>query len=79
VFVKIHLLQIQNDCADGSLKEYKSLTRKDVDGILERVFPNTLTDSQKKTKANHLLSKLRKDGKIINIGNTAKPTWILKK
>ena len=61
-----------------SLKEYKSLTRKEVDGILGKVFPDTLTDRQKKTKANHLLSKLSKDGKITNTGNTAKPLWTLK-
>ena len=61
-----------------SLKEYKSLTRKEVDGILGKVFPDTLTDRQKKTKANHLLSKLSKDGKITNTGNTVKPLWTLK-
>ena len=62
-----------------SLKEYESLTRKEIDGILEKVLPENLSPEQKKSKVNHLLTKLRMDGKIQNTGCAVKPVWVLKK
>lgn len=63
---------------DG-IKSYKSLTRKDIDSMLDKVLPDMYTEQQKKTKVNHLLTKLRKDGKISNVGTVAKPIWVLNK
>ena len=58
-----------------SLQRYKCLTRKDINGILYDVLPTNLTEKQKNTKVNHLLSHMRKTGKIFNAGTTAKPKW----
>lgn len=62
-----------------SLKKYKSLTRKEIDGILFDILPAGLSEKQKKTKVNHLLTKLRTDGKIYNAGSLVKSSWKLVK
>ena len=36
-----------------------------------------MTDKQRKTKVNHLLTELRKNQKIVNVGSDAKPKWVL--
>jgi len=62
-----------------SLKKFESLTRKEIDGILRDILPDGLSEQQKKTKANHLLTKLRTDGKIYNAGSVVAPSWKLVK
>lgn len=59
-----------------SIDEYGSLFRSDIDGILENILPTNLTNAQKKTKVNHLLSKLKKDGVITNVGSSSKSKWM---
>jgi len=61
------------------LKAYKTLTRKEIDGMLEDVLPKTFTKEQKKNKVNYLLSGLRKKGKITNVGCKTKSQWKLVK
>ena len=62
-----------------SLKKFESLTRKEIDGILCDILPVGLSEQQKKTKANHLLTKLRTEGKIYNAGSVVAPSWKLVK
>ncbi len=61
-----------------AIKEHKELNRKEVDELLWSKLPDWMTDKQKKTKVNHLLSELRKNNIIFNNGTFPKPRWILK-
>ena len=60
-----------------SIKEHGSLERQDVDDLLWNKLPEWMTDKQKKTKVNHLLSELRRDEKIENHGSYSKSLWML--
>lgn len=62
-----------------SIKEHKDLSRKDVDELLWVKLPDWMTEKQKKTKVNHLLSELRRNEVIENKGSFGKPKWELKK
>lgn len=62
-----------------SIKEHKSVTRKDVDQLLWNKLPEWMSDSQRKNKVGNLLTQLRQAEKIINAGNFAKPKWMIKK
>src|SRR5699024_437318 len=44
-----------------AIKEHKDLSRKDVDELLWIKLPDWMTEKQKKTKVNHLLSELRRN------------------
>lgn len=62
-----------------AIKEHKELNRKEVDELLWSKLPDWMTDTQKKTKVNHLLSELRRNNVIKNNGSLGKPIWIVVK
>lgn len=62
-----------------SIEVHRSLERKDVDELLWKKLPDRMDDKQKKIKINHLLSELRKLGKIKNIGTRRKSAWVVNK
>ncbi|PKP02549.1 MAG: transcriptional regulator [Bacteroidetes bacterium HGW-Bacteroidetes-9] len=63
-----------------ALKEHGSLERKDVDELLWKKLPDWMTDKQRKTKVNHLLTELSTGKKIENLtGVDSKSLWVLKK
>ena len=60
-----------------SIKEHKSLSRKDIDELLWNKLPDTLNDTQKKNKIGNLISELRIKEIIENIGTFKESKWIL--
>lgn len=62
-----------------AIKEHKELNRKEVDELLWSKLPDWMTNTQKKTKVNHLLSELRRNNLIKNNGSLGKPIWIVVK
>lgn len=60
-----------------SIKQHKSLSRKDVDELLWKKLPEWMDDKQRKIKINNLLSELRKDKKIRNEGTFKESKWVL--
>ncbi|MDR1759661.1 MAG: putative DNA binding domain-containing protein [Fibrobacter sp.] len=58
-----------------SIKQHKTVTRKDIDELLWKKLPDIYNDTQKKTKINNLISELRKKQKIINKGTSTAPRW----
>lgn len=60
-----------------AIKDHGSMSRKDVDELLWNKLPDWMTDKQRKTKINHLLSELRKIGSIKNIGSFTQSNWVL--
>lgn len=61
------------------LKIYKDgVIRNDIEKLLEKKLPDILTDKQKKIKINNLISKMRDNGVIINLGSRTKSKWFLK-
>lgn len=61
------------------IKQHDSVERKDINELLWDVLPSWMTEKQKNTKINHLLSELRKKDVIKNTGSDFKPNWILSK
>ena len=62
-----------------AIKEHKELNRKEADELLWSKLPDWMTEIQKKTKVNHLLSELRRNNLIKNNGSLGKPIWIVVK
>jgi len=60
-----------------SIKQHKSLSRKDVDELLWNKLPDWMNDKQRKYKIGNLLSELRMKGKIENVGIYKEPKWII--
>ncbi|OGP53245.1 MAG: transcriptional regulator [Elusimicrobia bacterium GWB2_63_22] len=61
-----------------ALDEHKNLSRKDIDELLWKKLPDWMSDKQKKSKINNLISELRRAGKIRNSGSDKAPNWIKK-
>ncbi len=60
-----------------SIREHDVMERNDVDQLLWNKLPEWMNDKQKKIKINNLLSELRRNKKIKNIGVDAKSRWTL--
>ncbi len=59
------------------IKQHTFVERKDIDDLLWDVLPSWMTDKQKKTKINHLLTDLKQKARIENKGNDFKSKWVL--
>ncbi len=60
-----------------AIKEHGFVERSDVDELLWAKLPEWMIDKQKKVKINNLLAELRRNERIRNNGNDAKPRWVL--
>ncbi len=60
-----------------SLREFGTLERRDIDELLIDKLSDIYDLKQKKNKITNLLSELRLQGKILNIGTDFKSKWIL--
>lgn len=59
------------------LKQYKQANRSEIDQLLLSKLSDGLTDAQKKNKVRNLLTRLRTQKKIHNVGSRGKPRWAL--
>ena len=59
------------------LAKFGPASRKDIDDLLLPLLSSILTDQQKRDKVKNLLTKLRSDGAIRNVGSRQKPRWEL--
>jgi len=60
-----------------SIKQHKSLSRKDIDELLWNKLPEWMDEKQRKNKIKNLLSELSRNKKIKNEGSFRKSKWIL--
>lgn len=60
-----------------SMAEHNSLERKDIDDLLSNKLPDWMDIKQKKIKVTNLISELRKNRKIENIGTFKASKWVL--
>lgn len=60
-----------------ALEQHKSLSRKEINQLLQRVLPDLLNEKQKKDKITNLLAKLKKQGKIQNETRGPKSIWTI--
>jgi ATP-dependent DNA helicase RecG len=61
-----------------AISQHGSMSRKDIDSLLWNKLPEIINDKQKKYMVTNLISELRINDKIINIGTYKNPEWILK-
>lgn len=54
-----------------------SATRREIDALLRPLLSDALTEQQNVTKVSNLLTRLRKNGVIVNSGTRAKSRWVL--
>ena len=54
-----------------------SATREDIDTLIVPLLPEVLTEEQKQKKVSNLLTKLRRQGSIHNVGSRSRPRWEL--
>jgi len=59
------------------LTKFDTASRQDVDHLLLGKLSDALDDQQKQTKIGHLLTSLRRSGRIRNIGSRKAPVWVL--
>ena len=62
-----------------SIKLHGSLTKTEINQLLERVLSVSLSEKQKKNRIDNLLRKLRTDGLIVNIKSGSSSRWQLPK
>jgi ATP-dependent DNA helicase RecG len=62
-----------------ALKQHKIMSRKEVDDLLWSKLPDWMSENQKKNKVGNLLTELRLNIKIHNIGSFKNPKWELVK
>lgn len=60
-----------------ALKQHKNLTRQEIDDLIIGKLSDGMTDKQKKKKVENLLTRLRLNGRIKNVGSDAQSNWIL--
>ncbi len=72
-FDPAHLLELLREL----LSTNKNTSRRDIDEQLLPEFPETFSESEKRTRIGNLLTKWRRDGVIENIGSRTNPLWIL--
>ncbi|NVO07293.1 MAG: putative DNA binding domain-containing protein [Rhodoferax sp.] len=65
------------DLVCKAVKEHGSLSRKDIDELLWNKLPDWMDDKQRKAKVGNLLTELRRNKKITNLGSYAHPAWAL--
>ena len=59
------------------ITQFGSASRQDIDKLLFDKLSDALDDQQKDTKIGHLLTSLRRAGKIRNSGPRKTPVWVL--
>lgn len=59
------------------LEREGSATREDIDALIVPLLPEVLTEEQKQKKVSNLLTKLRRQGSIHNVGSRSRPRWEL--
>ena len=59
------------------LNQYGGASRKEIDALLGKYLPDVLDATQQRSKVTNLLSKMRRDGRIRNVGTQQKPRWEL--
>lgn len=59
------------------LSQYGGASRKEIDALLGKYLPDVLDATQQRSKVTNLLSKMRRDGRIHNVGTQQKPRWEL--
>ncbi len=72
-FDKIYYL----DLIVKAIKEHGTLERGDVDDLLWKKLPDWMNEEQKKNKVKNLLSDLKKQGKIKNVGTFKESKWVI--
>jgi ATP-dependent DNA helicase RecG len=60
------------------IKEFGSASRQEADQLLFDKLSDLLSPKQKRGKVGNLLSALRMEGIIENIGSTSMPKWVLR-
>ena len=61
----------------NAIKDHDNMSRADIDKLLWDKLPDILDEKQKKNKINNLLSQLKKDMKIKNIGSLKNSIWVI--
>ena len=59
------------------LTQYGGATRKEIDDLLGPYLPDILDSKQQRSKVTNLLTRMRTDGTIRNVGSQQKPRWEL--
>lgn len=59
-------------------KKCTGVAKSEITNLIWNKFPEILTEIQKKYKTSNIIQKLRRDGKIENIGSKSEPQWIYK-
>lgn len=72
--------QYYKDLVLKYIKDFGSITKKDLDELLIDKLPDSLNEEQKKRKIRYLVNEIlnKKEQKIKNIGTTRYSVWILK-
>lgn len=59
------------------IKEFEEATRQDINNFIYPKLPINLNEKEKNNRVRYLISSLRKEGKIKNIGSDTKSLWII--
>jgi ATP-dependent DNA helicase RecG len=61
------------------LTNFKQATRRDINQLIYPKLPSTFSEDEKSKRVQYLLTIMRKENIIVNIGSDTKSIWVLKK
>lgn len=61
------------------IEKFEKANREDINKLIYPKLPVNMTEKNKKNRVRYLLTTLKKENRIENIGSDSKPIWILKK
>ena len=81
VTTKVYDKRVGKDFVIKHIKNFGSISKKELDELLMDKLPGHLNIEQKKRKIKYLVNEnlAKKENQIENIGTNAKPIWVLKK
>jgi ATP-dependent DNA helicase RecG len=62
---------------EAYIEKFGSASRKELDDLVIEKLSAILSEKQKRSKMNNLISAMRIEGRIKNVGSDTKPKWVL--
>lgn len=62
---------------EAYIEKFGSASRKELDDLVIEKLSAVLSEKQKRSKMNNLISAMRIEGRIKNVGSDTRPKWVL--
>ena len=71
--------QYYKDYILSYIKKFGIASRKEINKLIYPKLPSNMNKQHKNNRVRYIISLLRKEGKIVNVGSDSRPSWVIKK